>query len=304
MTLDPGIGFNIPQEATMAPQPGVRRGALLAAAVLAAQAGSAPAQSHGPTYGLATPLLGRGGWSLDVAAMGRVVGERRMAMLRPMISYGITEDVQASASLPMPLYVPAGLPPARSMARMPTNPDVEFMLGWRFHRRGTDVGTRFESTAFVAFDYPTDADRGGLRTSPGLVGAVVTGYASRATYLWAGALYRRYMSPRGADADHPGDVTMYSVVFGYRPPPFRKDYPHPDWRLFVETVGEYSGRDVAAGLERANSGGHQVFVAPTVLGLYGSWGISGGPALPVYRKVNGAQPRERLRFILNTTFWF
>ena len=29
------------------------------------------AQGHGPVYGLSTPTLGRGGWSLDVAGMGR-----------------------------------------------------------------------------------------------------------------------------------------------------------------------------------------------------------------------------------------
>lgn len=262
------------------------------------------AQGHGPAFGLSTPTLGKGGWSLDVAAMSRLVGDREMVMMRPMVSYGFTEDVQISASFPMPLYVPQGTRPAHGMSRMPTSPDVEFLLGWRFHRTGTDIGSRFESTTYFGFDYPTDDVRAGVRTSPGLYGAVVTGYASRTVYTWAGALYRRYMSPVGATADHTGDVGMYSFVLGYRPPPFQHDFPNPDWRAFIEVVGEMSAKDVISGVKQPNTGGHEVFVGPTLLGLYGSWGISGGPVFPVYRDVNGTQPKERMRLVVNTTFWY
>lgn len=265
---------------------------------------TALATGHGPVYGLATPTLGKGGWSLDVAVMDRIVGGTHMAMVRPMVSYGLTEDVQTSLSLPMPLYVPQGLPHARTMAMMPANPDVELLLGWRFHRQGTDIGSRFESTVYLGFDYPTDPVRGGARTSPGLYAAAVTGYASRSIYAWAGGLYRRYMSPIGETVDHPGDLVMYSLVLGYRPGFFRKELPHPDWRLFVETVGEYSARDRAAGKGLLNSGGHQVFIGPTLLGLYGPWGISGGPLFPVYSNLNGSQPKDRVRMVVNFTYWF
>lgn len=262
------------------------------------------AQGHGPAYGLSTPTLGKGGWSLDVAVMSRLVGSTGMAMTRSMISYGVTEDLQVSLSLPMSLYVRQGLPAAHAMARMPTTRDVEALLGWRFHREGTDVGSRVESTAYVGFDYPTDAVRAGAQTAPGVYGALVTGYASRTIYVWGGGLYRRYMTPIGDAADHTGDVAMYSIVFGYRPPWFRKDYPQPDWRVFIEAVGEYVAKDVVGGVPRVNTGGHQVFIGPTVLGLYGSWGVSGGPVFPAYRRVNGVQPEEKMRFVVNTTFWF
>jgi len=225
-------------------------------------------------------------------------------MTRPMLSYGISEDLQVSVSLPMRLYVPEGIPPAHGMSRMPMSPDIELLVGWRFHRRAVAVGTRFESTGYAGFDYPTDAVRAGARTAPGLYGALVTGYASRSWYVWAGGLYRRYMTPVGPTADHPGDVAMYSMVFGYRPSPFRHDYPLPDWRVFAEVMGEFAARDVIAGVERPNTGGHQIFVGPTVLGLYGAWGISGGPVFPVYQRLNGTQPGDRLRLIVNTTFWF
>lgn len=267
-------------------------------------ASPAAAQGHGPAFGLSTPTLAQGGWSLDVGTMGRLVGDRRMAMARPMISYGITEHLQISASVPVPLYAREGLRPVRGMTRMPTSPDVELLLGWRFHQTATGVGSRFESTWYVGLDYPVDPVRAGVRTVPGLYAALVTGYASRALYAWTGALYRRYMSPVGATADHVGDVAMYSFVLGYRPPPFRRDIPHPDWRVFLEAIGEHGARDVIGGVVQSNTGGHQVFVGPTLLGLYGSWGVSGGPVFPVYRSMNGTQARERVRAAVNATFWF
>jgi len=272
--------------------------------LMAAACTPAAAQGHGPAYGLSTPTLGRGGWSLDVAAMSRFVGDREAVMMRPMVSYGFTEDIQISASLPMPLYVPQGLRPTHGMSRMPANQDVEILLGWRFHRTGTAVGSRLESTTYVGFDYPADDVRAGARTSPGLYASLATGFASRTIYAWLGGLYRRYMSPVGDAADHLGDVAMYSMVIGYRPPPFQHDYPRPDWRLFVEAVGEVAGRDIIAGVDQVNTGGRQIFVGPTLLGLYGSWGISGGPVFPVYGSLNGIQPKERLRLVVNTTFWY
>ncbi len=262
------------------------------------------ASGHGPVYGLATPTLGKGAWSLDVAAMDRRVGGQRMNMLRPMLGYGITEDLQLSLSLPMPLQIPAGLPPARMMAMMPSNPDVELLVGWRFHRTGPAVGARFESTAYFGFDYPTDFVRGSVRTAPGLTAGAATGYASRSVYAWAGGLYRRYMTPTGASSEHPGDVALYSLVLGFRPARFRKDYPHPDWRVFVEVVGEYNARDRLAGRTLPDTGGHQLFVGPTLLGLYGNWGVSGGPAFRMAGRRNGNQPEDRVRTVINFTFWF
>lgn len=265
---------------------------------------TARASGHGPVYGLATPTLGKGGWSLDVAAMDRRVAAHGMNMLRPMLGYGIDEDLQVSLSLPMPLRIPAGLPQARTMAMMPSNPDVELLLGWRFHRTGPSVGARFESTAYLGFEYPTDFVRGGVRTAPGLTAGAATGYASRSAYAWAGGLYRRYMTPTGASTDHPGDVALYSLVLGYRPGLFRKDYPHPDWRVFVEVVGEYNAHDRLAGVTLVDTGGHQLFVGPTLLGLYGSWGVSGGPLFRVAGRRNGNQPEDRIRTVINFTVWF
>ena len=265
---------------------------------------AALANGHGPVYGLATPTLGEGGWSLDVASMGRLGNGNEMAMVRPMLGYGITEDLQLTLSLPVPLYIPVNVPHSRMMAMMPANPDVEALVGWRFARTGNDVGSRIESTAYLGVDYPTDPVRTGVRTSPGITAAAVTGYASRSIYAWAGGLYRRYMSPIGSTADHPGDLILYSLVFGYRPTFFRQELPHPDWRLFVEAVGEHIFPDKVAGAQVPNTGGDRIFVGPTLLGLYGAWGISGGPMFPVYQNLNGTQSTEKVRMVVDYTYWF
>jgi hypothetical protein len=279
------------------------RGALAMLAAGATWTG-AEAQGHGPVFGLSTPTLRKGGWSLDAGFMGQLIGEHEMVMLRPMVSYGITEDVQLSASFPVPIYTSQGMMPARVATRMPASPDVELTLGWRFQKRELGVGSRFESTTFVALAYPTDATRMGLRMSPGVAAALTTGYVSRVAYAWVGATYRRYVTPVGPTADHPGDLAMYSMVLGYRPPAFQHEYPHADWRLFVEAVGEVTERDVAAGVPRPASGGHRLFIGPTLLGLYGGWGVSGGPLFPVYQHVNGRQPRDKARLALDLIFWF
>lgn len=262
---------------------------------------AAVAQGHGPAYGLSTPTLGRGGWSIDLALMGRSVGSTNRAMLRPMVSYGITEDLQLSGSLPVPLGETGGIPPARGMSRMPTTRDLEGLVAWRFHRNAIGVGTRFESTVYFGADIPIDERRGGARTAPAVVGAVVTGFASRSLYVWLGGL-RRQSLPAGND--RLGHVTVYTAVVGLRPAAFRRDYPKPDWRVFVEVLGEQTTPTVIGGSVQPNTGGHQLFVGPTVLGLYGSWGVSGGPAFAVARSMRGTQPRETARLIVNFTRWF
>jgi len=273
---------------------------------LASAPSAALATGHGPVFGLATPTLPEGGWSLDVSGMDRMFdgGAEHTAMLRHMLSYGITEDLQASLSLPIPFYREPGLPRARTMAMMPSSPDVEFLAGWRFQRADTDVGSRFETTGYLGLDYPVESSLNGVRTSPSGLGGLVTGYASRSVYAWVGGIYQRNFGPLGDSTDRLGDQAFVSLVLGYRPPSFREDYPAPDWRIFVETIAEYTFPDEVGGKLVANSGGWEVFVGPTLLGLYGNWGVSGGPLFPVFRALDGSQPREDLRLALNFTHWF
>ena len=125
-------------------------------------------------------------------------------MIRPMLSYGVTEDLQVSASLPVPLETDSSVPGARAFTRMPASRDIEMMLGWRVQRRGTGVGARQETTIWLAADVPTDASRDGLETAPSLFGSVVTGYASRSIYFWLGGALERSLSS-GSPNERAGD---------------------------------------------------------------------------------------------------
>ncbi len=281
---------------------GARHAVFVVAATSTLVAG-AEAQGHGPVYGLSTPTLGRGGWSLDVAGMGRLLDGGAMAMIRPMLSYGVTEDLQLSTSVPISLKRDPELPGVRAFTRMPASRDVEVMVGWRFQRRGTGVGARQETTLWVAADIPTDGRRGGFKTAPSFFGSLVTGYASRDVYFWVGGAFERSLSA-GPGAHRAGDVSMASIVIGYRPATFRDDYPSPDWRGFLEVVGEVVERDQLGAADLSDTGGDQVYAGLTVLGLYGSWGVAGGPAFPLYQSLNGIQTEEGVRLALNLTFWF
>lgn len=282
-------------------RPVLRQGLPVAVAAMAT-AFTAPvaAQGHGPIYGLSTPTLGQGGWSLDIGSMARFLDGASTLMLRPMLSYGITEDLQVFGSLPLPLARDGALPPVRAFIRMPATRDLEIGLGWRPQRAGLGVGARRETTVWVALNQPLDGSRRGVQTAPGVFGSAVTGYASRTVYAWAGGAYRRYASTNG---DRPGDVTMASLVLGYRPPRFRNDYPGSDWRGFIELVGEWLDEDAIGGTPVLETGGRQIYLAITALGLYGSWGVAGGPAFPLYQDMNAADPNELVRFAVNVTFW-
>jgi hypothetical protein len=228
-----------------------------------------------------------------------------MLMIRPMVGYGITSDLQLSLSVPIPLYTLGQLARSRMMAMMPADRDVELSLAWRFQRKALGIGNRIETTASVYVDYPIETRREGARIYPGVVGALVTGSASRSWYLWIGGLYRRYLGPVDDMADHVGDTAMYSLVVGYRPPWLQKrELPHGDWRIFGELVGEYNFPTQLAGVDVPNTGGHRIFLGPTLLGLYGAWGISGGPQFAVYNKLNGVQAKDFVRYVVNFTYWW
>jgi hypothetical protein len=260
------------------------------------------ASGHGPVFGGATPTLGKGGWSFDQAWMGRRdrTGDTDQ-MLRSMIGYGITEDLQITASLPIELTSTGRMPMGRMTAMMSANHEMEALVGWRFHRRAVGEGARFESTAYAGGTVPLESHRAGIRTAPSAYLAAASGYASRAHYFWVGGSYQRAAADQG---DRLGDIKSYSIVYGYRPPALRLDYPKPDLRFFVEAMGEVTGSARHGGVTMGDTGGHIVLAGPTTLLLYKEYGISGGALFPVYQRTNGTQGRERFRFGVNFSYFF
>lgn len=261
------------------------------------------ASGHGPVFGAATPTLGKGGWSFDQAWMGQVMegSSDAGALLRSMISFGITEKLQISASVPVPLGDASGMPSGRMMAMMSGNPDVESLIGWRFHTRPVGQGGRFESTAYVGALLPLDSTRAGISTSPAGLVAISTGYASRTHYFWAGASHVHHGV---RDGDRLGSVSSFSLVYGYRPPSWRQEYPKPDLRFFIEAAADVTARSLHDGRPMSDTGGRVALVGPTLLLLYKAYGIEGGVLFPVYQRNRPMQPDERFRFGLNFTYFF
>ena len=234
---------------------------------------------HGPAFGLATPTNPKGGWSADLSLMSRM-GERRDGwMMRGALGYGITRDLKVSVSAPV-VFRRELLPLARFAGFMPMGGDVEVLSTWRFHRKNTGVGKRWESAVLggVLAGGPQAADRS---KRIGAVAGIVTGYASREHYVWGGAT----VQTRAADAPVNRRHVFYSGVYGYRPAAWRRDQGW-DWRLFGELTGEQS------------TGSHRVFLGPSLLGVYKNYGISVGAQAPL----NGG--RERFRLSLNLAYFF
>src|SRR3984957_7628770 len=258
----------------------------------------AVAAAHGPVFGLATPTNSQGEWSFDEGIFGRSTSLGSQASVRDLIGYGFTPHLTLSFTLPVVLGETT-LPPTR----IQPGDDFDSTVAWRFQHRATKVGTRFESTAFagLAIPGPQSGFKGITHTTnaPGTMFGLVSGMASRSNYLWLGSTYTKFYEHNG---DKRPDVLDYSLVYGYRPPKWRRPPDKWDWRLFGELVGEHSDRFLQANIAVPNTQAHQVFLGPTALGIFHNYTISFGAQFPIYQDVGSAFPKERVRFAVNFSY--
>lgn len=275
-----------------------------AVTALLASGVSLGASGHGPVFGMATPTNGAGAWAIDFGAMGRVGEPDNASALRTMLTYGINEDLQISGSVPLVLGS-SPLPAARMTGMMPGGGDFEGILAWRFHRQGTNIGTRVESTAYGGLIVPGPQRPAGLTgtfdRAPGMYAGVASGVASRSHYVWGGVGYTRFAEKNG---DRRPPVFTYSAVWGYRPPTMRHEYPRWDWRLFAEVTGERSGKALHLGGRMPGTDAHQIFLGPSILGIYKAYAIQSGIQFPVYRNTGPRLERERFRYAANISYFF
>ena len=272
---------------------------LLAVLALLSLSLPALATGHGPVFAYATPVNSQGEWSFDEGFVVRSTALGSQVTARSLFTYGFTPHLQISFNTPAIL---TDSPMPRS--RMAGGDDFESDIGWRFHHQIKGVGTRFESTAFGGIVVPGPQTGTGafsnLKRAPGFNGVLVSGFASRSHYLWLGGGYTRFAD---RDGDRLPSTFSYSLAYGYRPPVLRKDYPFWDWRLFGELVGEKDSRVMQGGTPVPGTEAHQVFVGPSTLGIYKSFAIEGGVQFPIYRDVGPLYPRERLRVVVNVSYF-
>jgi hypothetical protein len=271
------------------------------AALLLVPLSGARADGHGPAFALATPTLAQGQWSSDTAAMSMQDSLGTALMYREMVGYGIDEDLQASLSFPLAQHDMPGGMSRGAEGMLGTDKDIEGTLLWRFQRRAPAVGERYESSLLLGAWDGQDARLDGLPAGQGILLAAVTGYASRTTYWWLGGGAQHYF-PKGNG--RLGDVYYVTAVWGWRPEYFRHEFPAPDWRLFLESVGEVSQRDQLNGVSLPDSGGRKLFLGPSALGLFGAWGLEFGVLFPLSQSLNGKQPKDDYRAKLVFTYWF
>ncbi len=292
---------------------------------------------HGPVFGLATPTNPQGGWSFDLGVNGRGGTGGLASTLEAELSYGITPNLKLAVSAPL-VFEPDPYPRSSVTTNTPISGDFSGLAWWRFQKKDF-AGKRFESTAVGGILIPGPQEEAGVyralnsakaadaRPEPGkgtrcslrgaldtaavlrgflnsgvgyLVGAV-TGVASRSQYVWAGASYQRYAESKG---DRRPDLLSYSAVYGYRPLSWRTDYPRWDWRIFAEFTGERAGTLQRQMLELPGSQGNQMFLGPSVLGVYRAIGIEAGVQFPVYRNLGPLFPKEQYRFAINFAYFF
>jgi hypothetical protein len=129
----------------------------------------------------------------------------------------------------------------------------------------------------------------------------VTGVASRSQYVWGGLDYQRYTRSQG---DQRPDLLTYTVVYGYRPESWRTDYPRWDWRIFGELTGEHTGLLERQTIQVPGTAAQQLFLGPSMLGVYRAIGVEAGVQFPLYRDVGPLYPRERYRFAINFAYFF
>jgi hypothetical protein len=256
------------------------------------------AAAHGPVFGLATPTNSQGEWSFDEGIFGRNTSLGSQASIRGLMAYGFTPHLTLSFTLPA-VVGNTPLPPTR----IQPGADFDSTVAWRFQHRATKVGTRIESTAFAGLVVP--GPQSGLpgiahrSNVPGTMFGAVTGMASRSHYLWLGSTFTKFYEHNG---DRRPDVLDYSLVYGYRPPKWRRPPDQWDWRVFGELVGERSNRFLQASVPVANTQAHQVFLGPTALGIFHNYTVSFGAQFPIYQNVGSAFPKEHVRFAVNFSY--
>lgn len=257
----------------------------------------ARADGHGPVFGLATPTNSQGEWSFDTGVFGRANDFGSQASFRELIGYGFTPHVTLFVTAP---GVAGDL--LLTPTRIQPGADFDATVKWRFQHRATKVGTRIESTLFAgaAVPGPQSAFPKVITTNtPGMMVGAVSGLASRSHYIWLGAAFTKFYEHSGSKRP---DVLDYSLVYGYRPPKWRRPPDKWDWRFFAELVGEHSDRFIQEGLRIPQTAAHQVFLGPSLLGIHKNYTISLGAQAPIFQSVGSIYPCERVRFAVNFSY--
>jgi hypothetical protein len=220
-------------------------------------------------------------------------------MLKTMLSFGVTENLQLSGSFPLAMQ-DGRLAPARMMSAMSSDREFEALTAYRFQRRTVGIGGRQESTFYVGATAPFERSRNGIGVGPSMEAGVSSGYASRAHYVWVGGALQRFFE---RDGDRVGTSRLATAVYGYRPAVLRTEAGKPDLRFFVEVTAEDRAAPRIGG-SATGMGTRTVFVGPTSLLLHKAIGVEAGVLFPAYQRADASSVKERVRVAVNFAYFF
>ena len=268
--------------------------ALLTALFVVAFVPGVFASGHGPLFALSTPTNAAKQWSIDFATLTLRDQDNTGTVFRSVLSYGITQNVMLSVSVPFLAGQSESLTPALG--------NYQALATWKFQRKDRGIASRYESMVFGGITYPAE-EFGALKfvdKTPGYQFGGCTGFLSRKHYLWLGASYTIFPEKGG---DKRPDLFFYSVAWGFRPDSWRKEYPSWDWRMFVEATGEKFGDLQINNITLTDTDEHQLLVGPAFLGQYKRIAIEAGFQVAVYRNT-GLETGERFRLGVTGVYYF
>ncbi len=261
--------------------------------------GAAPAAAHGPLFGAGpeTPWKGAveitAGYDVERSTGAGEEERQRQAFLE--FEYGITATWEINAQIPYSWKEENGLD---------SDGVGDVVLGTKYNFWGRDLpGAQWKASVLFNIKLPTGDDQSEPRIASGstdFVGGVAAGYEGRRWYGFADARYR--LNTEGRGGLEKGDRLFLDLVGGVRP--VLTEYKEPDTVLMLELNWEFAARDRLKGVERADSGGWELFLSPVVWWTYRQVAIKGGVQIPIAKNLDGNQPASDYRALVEIVYHF
>ncbi len=176
--------------------------------------------------------------------------------------------------------------------------DVGLTLKYRFYK-DDQINQSTQASVLGGLTFPTSDRRdlpnfGSPATS--LVGGLAGVYESMHWYLYGLGMYQVHLREGLFER---GNVFRYGFAVAYRPTTVVAGVP--DWAYLLEINGIHRSHDECNGCNRANTGGHVLWIGPSFGRAHGSTFLKGGFQVAADRDLNGTQVKRNWRAALNLT---
>ena len=224
------------------------------------------AGGHGPVFGLATPTNSQGEWSFDQGVFGRTTSVGSQASDSRTCGIRCYTASHAFIHTPSRSWRYASFAYQNSAGRR-----FRHDSGMAISTQGNEGGhsNREHRLRWFRRSRPAVCFRGRCRTHRTFpVSWLVQSQDEPLSATTYGSELRSRKFAEH-DGDRRPDVFDYSLVYGYRPPKWRRTPDKWDWRLFGELVGERSNK-----FQQANAAVSDTASAPSLSRPVSTWNLS------------------------------